>query len=253
MAILMVSDVHLSASRPHAVAAFLALLQTHARAAEALYILGDLFDQWLGDDDETPPHPHIVEGLARVSTSGTDVCVLHGNHDFLLGGKFAARTGCRILPDPTTIDLYGTPTLLMHGDSLCTDDVEYQTFRTYSRNLDNQRAFLHQPFAERIATANALRLRSQRSVPLKPDQILDVNGDAVEAIMREYEVFDLIHGHTHRPAVHRFTLDGRAARRIVLGDWYEGDNMLVCDSGGPRLSAVNDFSQRRGTGRSAPP
>lgn len=243
-ATLLVSDIHISATRPRAVAVFLAFLEVHARRAGALYILGDLFDQWLGDDDETPPYPRILAGLADLTSAGIYVGVLHGNHDFLLRDGFTARTGCELLPDPVVVDLHGRPTLLMHGDSLCTGDEEYQAFRTYSRDPDNQRRFLELPFSERIATADALRLESQAAVPLKSDEIMDVNGAAVAAVMREHGVWDLIHGHTHRPGVHDLVVDGRPARRTVLGDWYEGDHLLVHDAGGFEMGAIDEVAPR---------
>lgn len=240
MSTLFVSDVHLNAARPHIVRTFVDFLRTGARRADALYILGDLFDLWLGDDDDKPPHGEICEALADATAAGLPISVVLGNHDFLLGRRFARRTGCRMLGDHTVIDLYGTRTLIAHGDTLCTRDVEYQKFRRMTRNRLRQMIFLAMPLASREAKAARIRSAAKADVALKSDEIMDVTGEAVTDLMRARGVRHLIHGHTHRPAIHAFDLDGHEAYRIVLGDWYERDSVLIWDESGYRLGRTTD-------------
>lgn len=223
---LFVSDVHLSAARPDAVAAFLRFLDTEARTADALYVLGDLFDLWLGDDDARPPHGQVVDALAALTASGVNLHVAMGNHDFLLGDAFRERTGCTLVAESTVVDLYGTPVLLMHGDQLCTDDTEYQDFRSYVRNPAVQQEFLALDLPARVERARSIRELARQLSQRKPEDIMDVNVDAVAAAMTEAGVAHLVHGHTHRPGLHEFSLDGAPARRLVLGDWYEGESVL---------------------------
>jgi UDP-2,3-diacylglucosamine hydrolase len=230
-----VSDVHLSRHRPERLEAFLSFLAREARRADAVYILGDLFDLWLGDDDRTPPHPRVVDALAELGASGTTLYAMHGNHDFLMGAKFEQRTGCRLLPDPSVVEVQGKPVLLSHGDSLCTDDAEYQQWRAFIHNTDNQRVFLGLPLFVRKSQAAKIRKQADERAQLKPHDIMDVNQRAVEDAMRAAGVRLMVHGHTHRPAVHHFDLDGEPATRIVLGDWYEGDTLLRWDAGGYHL------------------
>jgi UDP-2,3-diacylglucosamine hydrolase len=201
----------------------------HQRAAHAaaLYMLGDLFEVWLGDDDPDPAHPPVLNALHSLSAS-VPVYFMHGNRDFLIGATFAQRSGCRLLADPTLIDLDGTPTLLLHGDTLCTDDIAYQDFRRMVRDPAWQRQFLALPIAERAALAANARAESRRQTGAKAEYIMDANPRAVESVMREQGVRRMIHGHTHRPAIHDFDLDGSPARRIVLGDWYEQGSVLSC-------------------------
>lgn len=240
MTALFVSDVHLSATRQQTVRLFLEFLAGHAIHARTLYILGDCFDQWLGDDDNTPPHPEVIEGLRKLSQAGVCIKMLHGNHDFLLGHDFEEATRCELLGDYTVVDLYGTRALIMHGDLLCTDDTDYQAFRAYARDPSNQRAFLSLPFAARVAKASALREKTEELVQLKPADITDVNAKAVLDTLRDHKVDTLIHGHTHRPGVHHFELDGLPATRIVLGDWYEQDSVLRWDAKGYQLGKLAD-------------
>ncbi len=237
MATLFISDLHLCATRPEPIDTFCRLLSGPARRAEALYILGDLFEAWIGDDDERSPHAEIVAALAEYSAAGP-LYVMHGNRDFLMGPRFAERTRCSLLPDPSLVDLYGTPTLLMHGDTLCTRDHDYQAFRKQVRNPLWMQGFLARPLAERAAIAQNLREGSRAAVQQKAAEIMDVDPEAVCAAMRAHGVLQLIHGHTHRPAIHELSLDGQAARRIVLGDWYQRDSVLVMDGQGPRLLPV---------------
>ena len=241
MSTLFVSDVHLNSARADIVSAFIEFLGEKARRADALYILGDLFDEWLGDDDGKPPHPEVCDALAALTATGLPVSVLHGNHDFLLGRKFVKRIGCTLLGDHTVIDVYGTPTLIMHGDTLCTRDVEYQKFRKMTRNFLTQKLFLSMSLGKRAEKATNIRHESSKDTALKSDEIMDVTQQAVEEIMREHGVRHLIHGHTHRPAIHHFTLNDQEATRIVLGDWYQQDNMLIWDEAGFRLGRIADL------------
>lgn len=232
---LFISDLHLDSDRPEVVDLFLEFLARRATQAEALYILGDFFEIWIGDDDLSPLARTVIDQLRTLTGGGVPVYVMVGNRDFLIGEGFARSSGCQLLPDPTVIDLYGTPTLLVHGDSLCTDDVEYQTFRAQVRNPQWQQSFLAQPIAERAAVARELRSASRRKSRDKPAAIMDVNPDAVAATLREHGVRQLIHGHTHRPAIHHLVVDGTTATRIVLGDWNDSARILEVDTDGCRL------------------
>lgn len=247
---LFISDLHLHASRPAVTALFLDFLHA-AHDAQALYILGDFFEYWLGDEAvELEAYRPVIAALRRATEAGLPIYVMHGNRDFLLGEGFACATGCRLLPDPTRIVLYGVPALLMHGDKLCTDDVEYQAFRAIVRDPAWQRAFLAKPLAEREALARRLREYSQISTAQKEPQIMDVTAQAVEATMHAHGVRLLIHGHTHRPGEHRFTLDGEEATRVVLGDWYEQGSVLVCTPRGWRLESLSLKPRREAQGTS---
>lgn len=234
MATLFIADLHLSGERPAIVALFLRFLKERARDAEALYILGDLFEVWLGDDAVQDGHRPVLQGLKEL-TERIPAYVLHGNRDFLLGAGFGEQTGCQLLPDPWVINLYGTLTLLSHGDALCTDDGDYQAFRRQVRDPKWQAAFLAQPPERRAALARQAREESQRQNQIKTAEIMDANAQAVDALLHTHCVNQLIHGHTHRPGVHEWTTRETPARRIVLGDWYEQASVLVCDSSGCRL------------------
>jgi len=236
---LFISDLHLCGTRPAITRLFLDFLQRRASAADALYILGDLFEYWIGDEAiRQEEFRAIVGGLRELTASGTPVYVMHGNRDFLMAAGFEKATGCRLLPDPTRIDLHGTPTLLMHGDSMCIDDVEYMAFRTQVRNPVWQREFLGKPITERDQIVRNYREISKNSTASKRPEIMDVNQQAVETVMREHGVRRLIHGHTHRPKEHVFTLDGQPARRMVLGDWYEQGSVLSVDARGWVLESL---------------
>ncbi len=217
---LFISDLHLSGDRPDAVRLFLAFLGQRATQAETLYILGDLFDVWIGDDLEQPPIPEIKAALRTLSQSGTQLWLMHGNRDFLIGERFCAETGAELLQDPTLVDLHGIPTLLMHGDLLCTDDHAYLAFRQQIRNPDFIRQFLSLPIAQRVSTAAEYRAKSGEANSLKAEEIMDVNQQAVESTMLRHAAIRLIHGHTHRPGLHRFELDGKQALRYVLAEWH---------------------------------
>lgn len=229
MSTLFISDLHLCAERPAITELFVEFLRTCATDADALYILGDLFEYWVGDeatsrDDYSP----VIGGMRALLETGTPIYVMHGNRDFLLGAEFQQQSGAKLLPEPTLIDLYGTPVLLMHGDSLCTDDVEYQAFRKMVRSEAWQRQYLAKSVAERDAISRRYRELSKNVSANKRPEIMDVNQDAVETMMRQHRVNNLIHGHTHRPAQHYFELDGVRARRAVLGDWYDQGSVLRC-------------------------
>ncbi len=223
---LFISDLHLDPARPAITELFFQLLKTRAANADALYVLGDLFEMWLGDDDPSPGSAAVMDALRAVTAGGTPVFVMHGNRDFLIGPEFAARTGCTVLPDSAVIDLYGERTLIMHGDVLCTDDVAYQALRAQVRDPRWQQQILALPFEERMRLGRQLRDTSREEVQTKSAEIMDVNQEAVDRTLREHQVRLLIHGHTHRPAVHEFDLDGQPVRRIVLGDWYEQGSLL---------------------------
>ena len=244
---LFISDLHLCGARPAITGLFLDFLRRRARAARALYILGDLFEYWIGDEavDQKEFQP-AVAGLRELTDSGTPVFVMHGNRDFLMGHGFEKASGCRLLADPARIDLHGTPTLLMHGDTLCTDDVEYMRFRNTVRDASWQQEFLQKSVAERDRIVHEYREISKNSTAAKEPEIMDVNQRAVEAIMRAQRVQRLIHGHTHRPREHRFKLDGRPARRMVLGDWYEQGSVLRVDAHGWVLEGLPLTSRNAG-------
>lgn len=235
MATLFIADLHLSPTRPAIVEAFAGFLRGPARAAEALYVLGDLFDYWLGDDQLSEPFAAQIAGaLGGLASAGVRVHVQHGNRDFLLDGQFAQRTGATLLPEYHLLELYGTRTLLTHGDQLCTDDVSYQAFRAQVRNPEWQRGFLALPLAERRARAAQVREASDLAKAEKAMAIMDVNAEAIAACLREYDYPRLIHGHTHRPARHEHQVDGRVCERYVLADWYQRASYLECDTAGCR-------------------
>jgi UDP-2,3-diacylglucosamine hydrolase len=234
MTTLFISDLHLDDARQQITDLFVRFLESEARDADALYILGDLFESWIGDDDEAPLATRVAGALRELRDSGVPIYFMHGNRDFLLGANYAKQCGMTLLDDPTLVELGGERTLLMHGDTLCTDDTEYQQFRTLVRNPAWQAQFLAKPLAERRAFAAQARGESRKQTAMKAAEIMDVNQDAVESAMRTHGVRRLIHGHTHRPATHRFDLDGTSAERIVLGDWYEQSSVLTW----PRLSVA---------------
>lgn len=219
MTTLFISDLHLEESRPDITDAFLGFLETRARGVEQLYILGDFFEAWIGDDERTPLQDTIAGALKALSDSGTAIFLMHGNRDFLIGEDFCTRAGATLLDDPTVVDLYGTPTLLMHGDSLCTADVEYQKFRQNMRNPQWQQMILQRPLADRQQMARQLREISMAKNQGKEEFIMDVTPEEVVSVMEDHGVKRLIHGHTHRPAEHSLEANGKPARRIVLGDW----------------------------------
>jgi UDP-2,3-diacylglucosamine hydrolase len=231
MAQLFVSDVHLGADSAPAIGQFLEFLRTHAARAETLYILGDLFESWVGDDDRSDAAQQVCAALLALTGGGVPCFVLHGNRDFLLGTGFCARSGCRLLTDPVVADLDGERVLITHGDALCTDDHSYQELRSIVRQPYWQRRFLALPLSSRETLADQVRAGSRRHTSRTVPAIMDVNPGAVEHAFRAAGVRRMIHGHTHRPGVHDLTVDGASAQRIVLGAWYEEGSYLSCERG----------------------
>jgi UDP-2,3-diacylglucosamine hydrolase len=236
---LFISDLHLDAGEPETIRRFVTFVERQARAASGLYILGDLFEAWVGDDEDDPRLEPVQAALAGLTRGGVPCAVMHGNRDFLIGPRFCAATGCRLLGDYERVDLYGSTVLLTHGDLLCTDDTRYMSLRGTLRNPAWQRDFLAKPLAERRKVAADLRQLSAAEIAAKSYDIMDVNQATVEQVMREHGVSLLLHGHTHRPAIHRFLLDGRPAVRIVLGAWYEQASVLRWDERGYWLDTLD--------------
>jgi UDP-2,3-diacylglucosamine hydrolase len=233
---LLISDLHLSEERPAANERFFSFLEKEARGAGALYILGDFFEYWIGDDDLAHPFNAVIAGALReVTRNGVALYFMHGNRDFLAARGFCAATGARLLEDPTVVDLEGEKTLLMHGDTLCTDDHDYQAWRRTARSAEFQRGFLAKSIAERRDAVLGMREKSRQVVEAKPAEIMDVNQDAVREAMQRHGVRRLIHGHTHRPGRHRVELDGEAGERWVLPDWYGRGGYLSVGKGTPKL------------------
>ena len=241
MPVIFASDVHLSAQRPAQVERFLSFLAGPCRRVDALYLLGDLFDEWLGDDDVRDPHPRVLAALAALTAAGVSVATVHGNHDFLTGDDFVRRTGCTILDQPALITVYDTPVVVLHGDQLCTRDESYQRWRETFMNPENQRGFLALDFAARTARAAALRHESATLTRLKPDDIMDVTEAAVDDVLRAHNARHMIHGHTHRPQLHTLEIDGKPGMRAVLGDWYVDVLVLLWDHAGPRLISAREL------------
>ena len=238
MTALFISDLHLTAGDAETTRRFVEFMAGPARAARDLYILGDLFEAWIGDDDDDPRLAPIVAALRELTDAGVSCALMHGNRDFLLGPRFCAATGARLLGDYERIVLFGQPVLLTHGDLLCTDDTRYMTLRSELRSVDWQRDFLARPLDERRQIASDLRQLSATEIAAKDEYIMDVNQAAVERTMRDCDVTLLVHGHTHRPAVHRFELGGRPAARIVLGAWYHDPSIVRWTAAGFELEAL---------------
>ena len=233
---LFISDLHLIQDRPAANERFFEFLEKQARGAAALYILGDFFEYWIGDDDLADPFNAVIAGLLRdLTRSGTPLYLMHGNRDFLLGERFCAATGGQLLEDPSVIDFGKEKLLLMHGDTLCTDDLDYQNWRRTARSAAWQKEFLSKSIPERRAAVMGLREKSIEVVKAKPADIMDVNAGAVEEAFRRHGVKRLIHGHTHRPGRHALKVDGRACERWVLPDWYDRGGYLAWNNRGPDL------------------
>jgi UDP-2,3-diacylglucosamine hydrolase len=235
---LFISDLHLDPSVPAIARQFLRFLHEEARGASALYILGDLFEVWLGDDDPDPAAREIVAALREFTAAGTPVFFMHGNRDFLVGERFARDTGCQLVADGTVIELGGERVLLMHGDALCTDDRSYQRLRRIVRHPVTQWVVRHMSLEQRRRLAGRLREGSRMHVGETAAEIMDVNPAAVTATMQRAGVATLVHGHTHRPAIHPITLDGSTARRIVLGDWHARGSVLEWRADGVELKSL---------------
>lgn len=230
---LLISDLHLGADQPRSMAAFQHFIATLAPQAEALYILGDLFEYWAGDDDlHDPFHDRVITVLRSLARCGTRIYLMQGNRDLLMGQALAQACHAALLDDPALIDLYGTPTLLSHGDTLCTDDAEYQRYRAQVHDADFQQQFLAKPLSERKRYIAQLRARSTAEKQNKNSAIMDVNDAAVAALLREHHYPRLIHGHTHRPGRHEHKVDNHRCERWVLGDWHQQGSALRCDAQG---------------------
>jgi UDP-2,3-diacylglucosamine hydrolase len=235
---LFVSDVHLGEESVPAIDQFLEFLAAHAARAAALYILGDLFESWVGDDDRSAAAQRVCGALRALTAGGVPCFALHGNRDFLLGSGFSERTGCRLLTDPVVAEFDGERVLITHGDALCTDDHAYQELRSMVRNVSWQRRFLALPLAHREVLAGELRAGSRAHTAHTVPTIMDVNSEAVAAAFRAAQVCRMIHGHTHRPGVHDLTVDGAPVQRIVLGAWYEQGSYLSYERGSYQLRAL---------------
>jgi UDP-2,3-diacylglucosamine hydrolase len=237
-----VPDLHLAAERPAISERFFAFLRDQAIRAERLYILGDLFEYWIGDDeldakDGDPLARAVADALRALSRGGVGIAVMHGNRDFLIGPRFCAASGARLLDDPAVEKVGGVRTLLMHGDTLCTDDHDYQAWRRTARSRAWQSEFLAKDLPARRRALQVLRAQSREAMGAKPADIMDVSDAAVREALRAHGLTRLVHGHTHRPARHALEVDGRRCERWVLPDWYERGGYLAVDDAGPRLLA----------------
>jgi UDP-2,3-diacylglucosamine hydrolase len=249
---LFVSDLHLAPARRPLVAAFRAFCEGPAREASALYVLGDLFDAWIGDDQlREPLAADVAAALRGVSQSGVPVALMRGNRDLLLGEHFASAAGATLLPEQIVVDLGGTATLLMHGDELCIDDEAYQRYRAWSHDPARQQRFLRLPYILRAAFVRWARRTSRRETARKPAAIMDVSDRAVADAFRRHDVTRMIHGHTHRPARHRLDVDDVARERIVLADWYERASYLEVDANGARALEWPVDASNRASARGA--
>jgi UDP-2,3-diacylglucosamine hydrolase len=238
VATLFISDLHIDASRPEITEQFIEFLRTQACSAEALYILGDLFESWVGDDAADAGQSAAIAAIRQLTHRGVACFVMHGNRDFLLGEQFCSQSGAQLLPDPLIITLYGEPVLVMHGDALCTDDRAYQRLRATVRDADWQRQFLALSVVARRALAGAARVGSQAHTASMEYAITDVNAESVAIALRGAATATLLHGHTHRPGIHALVVDGRPRTRIVLGDWYSQGSVLRWDASGPELMSL---------------
>ncbi len=246
MATLFISDLHIDASRPAITAQFLDFLAADAAAADALYILGDLFESWIGDDAPDADQARAIAGLRTLTEGGVPCFVMHGNRDFLIGERFCALSGATLLPDPIVLTLYGQSVVVMHGDALCTDDRSYQRLRATVRDPGWQSRFLALTLSQRRALSVAARDGSRAHTAAAGYAITDVNGDSVASVLRRSGSQLLLHGHTHRPAVHEIHVDGRACTRIVLGDWYDQGSVLRWDERGYALALLPRAAGRAG-------
>jgi UDP-2,3-diacylglucosamine hydrolase len=233
---LFISDLHLTEERPAANERFIDFLEGKARGADVLYVLGDFFEYWIGDDDLEEPFNAVMAGLLRgLTRGGVPLYFMHGNRDFLLGERFCEATGAQLLPDPTVHEIHGEKTLLAHGDTLCTDDADYQNWRRIARSQEWQREFLGKSRTERRSMILGLREKSKAVIQAKPAEIMDVNESAVAEALRRHGVSRLVHGHTHRPGRHALNVDGHPAERWVLPDWYGRGGYLEIGNGKPKL------------------
>ncbi len=228
MQTLFIADLHLSANRPDITERFLQFMAEEASQADALYVLGDLFEMWIGDDDQSPFHQAVIQAFRRLTDSGVPCYFIHGNRDFLIQNRFAKETGITLLPEEIVINLYGIPTLILHGDTLCTLDEKYQNYRKKVHQPWLQKLFLALPLKWRLKIGDNMRQNSQQNNQKKSNTIMDVTPNAVEMTFKSHGVQNMIHGHTHRPKVHTIQLNNQSLTRTVLGDWYEQGSVLIC-------------------------
>ncbi|KJG11264.1 UDP-2,3-diacylglucosamine hydrolase [Photobacterium kishitanii] len=239
MTTLFISDLHLSAERPDITACFLRFMAQETHAIDALYVLGDLFEMWIGDDEDSPFLQQVKQAFKTLTDAGTPCYFIHGNRDFLIGKRFSRETGIIVLPEHTVVDLYGTPTLILHGDTLCIEDQAYQRYRKKVHNPVIQWLFARLPLSYRIKVGDKFRQSSGKNNQAKSQSIMDVTEAEVIRIMRDANVTQMIHGHTHRPDIHNLNIDGLPAQRIVLGDWYDHGSVLVYDINSYQLETRN--------------
>ncbi len=227
---LFISDLHLAPERPDIIQLFIQFMDEQASQADTLYILGDLVEYWLGDDDPAEGLDEVFQCMKKHADNGLNIYLMHGNRDFLMGEALAARAGCTLIHEPYIATFNNQPVLLLHGDILCTDDIRYQELRLMLRNPAWQAEFLAKPLSEREQMAQALRKQSQQETQSKDAEIMDVNATAVDSAFTEHDVTLMIHGHTHRPAIHKLDNNGNSLTRIVLGDWYSQGSVLEFNS-----------------------
>ncbi|OBU14933.1 UDP-2,3-diacylglucosamine diphosphatase [Photobacterium aquimaris] len=239
MTTLFIADLHLSAERPDITACFLRFMAQETHHIDALYVLGDLFEMWIGDDEDSPFLRQIKQAFKTLTDTGTPCYFIHGNRDFLIGKRFSRETGITLLPEHSVVDLYGTPTLILHGDTLCIEDQAYQRYRKKVHNPVIQWLFARLPLSYRIKVGDKFRQNSGKNNQTKSQSIMDVTQTEVIRVMREANVTQMIHGHTHRPNIHNFDIDGMPAQRIVLGDWYDHGSVLVYNADGYQLETRN--------------
>ncbi|WP_318404096.1 UDP-2,3-diacylglucosamine diphosphatase [Photobacterium leiognathi] len=235
MTTLFISDLHLSASRPDMTDCFLRFMAEDTANIDALYVLGDLFEMWIGDDEESPFLQQIKQAFKTLTDSGIPCYFVHGNRDFLIGKRFSQQTGIQLLPEHSVVDLYGKPTLILHGDTLCIEDEAYQRYRKKVHNKFIQWLFFRIPLSKRIQIGEKFRNNSSKNNQMKSQSIMDVTASEVVRVMEEFHVDQMIHGHTHRPDIHSLTVNDKPATRIVLGDWYEHGSVLVVTPDGYQL------------------
>lgn len=246
MTTLFISDLHLSAERPDMTACFLRFMAEDTKNIDALYVLGDLFEMWIGDDEDSPFLQQIKQAFKTLTDSGIPCYFIHGNRDFLIGKRFSQQTGVQLLPEHCVVELYGKPTLILHGDTLCIEDEAYQRYRKKVHNKFIQWLFFRIPLSRRIKIGEKFRSNSSKNNQMKSQSIMDVTPSEVVRLMQEFHVDQMIHGHTHRPDIHSLTVDNKPASRIVLGDWYEHGSILVVTPDGYQLETRNfDTNQQQ--------
>lgn len=243
MSVIFISDLHLDNSRSVVINYFVNYIKNLNKSVESIYILGDFLEYWVGDDDPAQGLNEVFEVL-KLQSKNINISLMHGNRDFLLSKNYCKKYGIELISDPTIIDLYGKKVLLMHGDTLCTDDIKYQEFRKLVRSRQWQDNVLSRSLEERLNLAKTLRVESAKATKVKDEYIMDVNQDAVVKVINEYDVDVIIHGHTHRPNIHNITIDDKNIKRIVLGDWYDKTFILNYDEDNIKIEKTSLISQR---------